>query len=193
MISLARLMTILPSHFGICLELAYPTSTIEQVHALGHRLELNHFVDTILWTIYKTCTALGGPFSRRRITFTSFCPDACAAVNWKQPNYPVFFGSQCGEKSPFVPSPTALSIADVTDRRLFSLDAAVEFAKENNLLGVLLNAEALIQVPSLTDAIRDAGLIVCIYGTSEVSAVGDGNRFDAYLYEGSMIYNEQGL
>ena len=103
-----------------------------------------------------------------------------------------------------------MSIADVTDRRLFSLDAAVEFAKENNLLGVLLNAEALvcpilnptqldyltsvqIQVPSLTDAIRDAGLIVCIYGTSEASAMSDGNRFDAYLYEGSMIYNEQGL
>lgn len=119
-------------------------------------------MDTILWTIYKTSTTLGGPFSRRRITFTSFCPDACAAVNWKQPNCesqrqfvlkwkclrnfidPVFFGSQCGEKSPFVPSPTALSIADVTDRRLFSLDAAVEFAKENNLLGVLLNAEALV-------------------------------------------------
>ena len=50
-----------------------------------------------------------------------------------------------------------------------------------------------IQVPSLTDAIRDAGLIICTYGTSEASAVGDGNRFDAYLYEGSMIYNEQGL
>ena len=127
-------------------------------------------MDTILWTIYNTSTALGGSFSRRRITFTSFCPDACAAVNWKQPNCelascsfialrieaskkrtdPVFFGSQCGEKSPSVPSITALSTVDVTDRRLFSLDAAVEFAKENNLLGVLLNAEALVRPISTT-------------------------------------------
>lgn len=63
---------------------------------------------------------------------------------------PVFFGSQCGEKSPSIPSTTALSVVDVTDRRLFSLDAAVGFAKENNLLGVLLDAEALVCLISST-------------------------------------------
>jgi hypothetical protein len=54
----------------------------------------------------------------------------------------------------------------------------------NNLVGVFLDAHALvsleatlmgfashhkhvqIQVPSLIDAIRDAGLVVCVYGAS---------------------------
>lgn len=60
-------------------------------------------------------------------------------------------------------------------------------------LSYLITERDQIQVPSLIDEVRNAGLIICIYGTSEVSAVGDENRFDAYLYEGSMIYNERGL
>jgi hypothetical protein len=41
-----------------------------------------------------------------------------------------------------------------------------------------------IQVPSLIDAIRDAGLVVCVYGASEV---------DAFLQGGMVIYKECGL
>lgn len=120
-------------------------------------------MDAVLRTIYHTSAALGGAYSRRRIMFTSFCPDACSALNWKQPNCksselylrqevsksfpdPVFFASRCGQKLSPVPSLTALSTEDVTDRRLFSLCAAVEFSKMNNLLGVFLDAHALVSV-----------------------------------------------
>lgn len=106
MISLARLMKvglfiiisnmsslinfvlkILPINYGICFELAYPSSKIRQTRPLKHQLDLNCFVDAVLRTIYHTSAALGGSASsRRRIIFTSFCPDVCSALNWKQPN-----------------------------------------------------------------------------------------------------------
>jgi len=194
MISLSRLMTILPVGFGICLELAYPTSRIRRARSLRHQLDLNTFVDSVLRTIYHTSATLGGAYARRRIVFTSFCPDACAAVNWKQPNYPVFFASQCGQKGSITPSRTVLSTEDVADRRLTCLGAAVKFSKKNNLLGVFIDAAVLVQVPSLIDAIRDAGLVVCVYGASEMLDTGmEGSRVDAFLQGGMVIYKEHGL
>lgn len=59
---------------------------------------------------------------------------------------PVFLASQCGEVHRAPPSATALSTDDAHDHRLWSLDAAVEFAKVNNLLGVLLDAGLLVRV-----------------------------------------------
>jgi len=180
--------------FGICLELAYPTSTIRKAHSLRHQLDLNSFVDAVLRTIYHTSATLGGAYARRRIVFTSFCPDACGAVNWKQPNYPVFFASQCGQKGHITPSRTALSSEDATDRRLTCLGAAVTFSKKNNLLGVFIDAAVLVQVPSLIDAIRDAGLVVCVYGAAEALDIGmEGSRVDAFLQEGMVIYKEHGF
>ena len=57
----------------------------------------------------------------------------------------MFLASQCGERSRAPPSPIALSVDDVHDHRLYSLDAAVEFSKTNNLLGVLLDAGFLVR------------------------------------------------
>lgn len=156
-------MKILPINYGICFELAYPSSKIRQTRSLRHQLDLNCFVDAVLRTIYHTSAALGGSFSRRRVIFTSFCPDACSALNWKQPNCesrycffnkqllkipldPVFFASRCGQKLSPVPSRTALSVEDVADPRLSSLCAAVEFSKMNNLVGVFLDAHALVSL-----------------------------------------------
>lgn len=46
--------------------------------------------------------------------------------------------------SKYPPSPTALSPSDVNDRRLSSIAAAVDWAKSNNLLGILLDADFLV-------------------------------------------------
>ena len=93
---------------GLCLELAYPItsgsgpgSDDESRDASGdsapfrHRLPLNAFIDSILRTVYHHASAPAPPTTtttpdghgvRRQIIFTSSSPDACAAVNWKQPN-----------------------------------------------------------------------------------------------------------
>lgn len=102
----------LPVSLGVCLELAYPSSKIRKKHSFRNNIALNDFIDAILRTVYQT-SALSegrpsgsGPGSdsththgfgygyqgqsqstgRRKVIFTSFSADACAAVNWKQPN-----------------------------------------------------------------------------------------------------------
>jgi hypothetical protein len=96
----------IPASMGLCLELAYPiittngSSEFRDVSTTGsssfrggdsapfrHRLPLNSFIDSILRTVYHaSAPPPDGHGVRRQIIFTSSSPDACAAVNWKQPN-----------------------------------------------------------------------------------------------------------
>jgi len=83
------------------------------------------------------------------------------------------------------------------DLRLTSVSAAVEFSKNNNLLGVLLDTYLLVKVPSLVRAVRDAGLLIAAYGTAEnlanlVTSTQsiDGGAVDAVFQEGVMIFHD---
>ncbi|KAJ7781570.1 cyclin-dependent protein kinase inhibitor [Mycena metata] len=99
-----------------------------------------------------------------------------------QPNYPVFFASQCGKK-----------------QRLTSVGAAVEFARANNLLGIFVDADLLMQVPSLIDGIRNAGLLIGINGASEISepltsaSVIEGTPVDAFVRDGMVFYVDHSM
>ncbi|RPD67076.1 hypothetical protein L227DRAFT_582465 [Lentinus tigrinus ALCF2SS1-6] len=175
------------------LRLAYAPARVRQRHSLRHQLDLNDVVNSVLRTVYDT-SALEGQIGRRPVVFTSFAPDVCAALNWKQPNYPVFLASQCGETSRGLPSATALDTDDVHDHRLWSLDAAVEFSKMNNLLGVFLDAGLLARVPSLIQGVKDIGLLVGTFGLLEdverlpTSASAEANGIDAALHDGVLTY-----
>lgn len=70
---------------NVLFDLAYPSKTIWPSTNL-HRLNLNDFVHSVLQTIFDASGLLNANFPRRKITFTSFCPDVCSALNWKQPN-----------------------------------------------------------------------------------------------------------
>ncbi|KAH9938577.1 uncharacterized protein B0H18DRAFT_1081185 [Fomitopsis serialis] len=194
MIPLAELLRVVPAAIGICLELAYPPQRVRERLSLRHQLDLNDVTDSLLRTVYDTTAAPDGAAGRRPVVFTSFSPDACAALNWKQPNYPVFLATQCGEQSRGLPSATALSVDDVRDYRFSSLDSAVEFAKSNNLLGVLLDAGLLVRVSSLMQGVKDLGLLVGTFGAQEelaqlpTSAGADANGVDAALQDGVLTY-----
>ncbi|KAJ8522978.1 hypothetical protein ONZ45_g506 [Pleurotus djamor] len=191
MVSLVQLLHVVAVDTGMSLELAYPSQRISQRLGPSNRLQLNSFVDSVLRTVYR---ASSGSHGRRRIVFSSFSPDVCSALNWKQPNYPVFFSSACGRKLEQSPSLTALFSDDDDDRRLGSLGAAVEFAGANNLLGVWVDATLLTQVPSLIHDIKDAGLLVGIYNVTNLTPVVDGLPeidgcpVDAYLKDGNIVY-----
>jgi CDK inhibitor PHO81 len=81
------------------------------------------------------------------------------------------------------------------DFRNLSIGAAVEFAKANNLLGIFVDADLLIQVPTLIHGIRNAGLLVGVYGPSGRSlTLGgsssnvEGNIVDAFLGDGKVMF-----
>ncbi|KAJ7179427.1 cyclin-dependent protein kinase inhibitor [Mycena filopes] len=192
MVSLAQLLKILPTTLGVSLELAYPQRAIRP-QSLGYRLQLNSFVDSVLRTIYNT----SGSVARRRIVFTSYAPDVCCAINWKQPNYPVFFASQCGNKQSRLNCPSF--VGEDEDWRTTSVGAAVEFARANNLLGIFVDANLLMQVPSLIDGIRNAGLLIGINGASEISepltsaSVIEGTPVDAFVRDGMVFYVDHSM
>ncbi|KAL0949128.1 hypothetical protein HGRIS_009212 [Hohenbuehelia grisea] len=190
MISLSQLLKSTAPTIGMSLELAYPSNKTLASFGASHALNLNKFVDSILRTIYQASTWTAGS-ARRKIAFSSFSPDVCSALNWKQPNYPVFFSSMCGKKLESSPSLTALSPDDDEDRRLLSLAAGVEFARANNFLGIWVDAELLSQVPSLIHEIKEAGLLVGVYGATagaENPLEINGNSIDACIREGSVTY-----
>ncbi|KAH9045748.1 cyclin-dependent protein kinase inhibitor [Lactarius pseudohatsudake] len=165
-----------------------------------HRLPLNSFIDSILRTVYHaSAPPPEGHGVRRQIIFTSSSPDACATVNWKQPNYPVLFASSCGEVGANPPSTTTATPRNEAahDLRLSSISAAVEFSKNNNLLGVLLDTYLLVKVPSLVRAVRGAGLLIAAYGIAEnlanlVSTTQsiDGGAVDAVFQEGVLVFHD---
>ena len=76
---------ILPPDVNLLFDLAYPSETISPSMCL-HRLNLNNFVDSVLQTIFDASDLRDATFPRRKITFTSFSPDVCSSLNWKQPN-----------------------------------------------------------------------------------------------------------
>ncbi|EKM59343.1 uncharacterized protein PHACADRAFT_136945 [Phanerochaete carnosa HHB-10118-sp] len=188
MVALSDLLKIIPAHLGVCLELAYPTAPVLEQRTLGHRVDLNDAVDAVLRTIYDI-TSLEGHVGRRNVVFTSFAPDVCAALNWKQPNYPVFFASQCGRTGAHAPSATALAVRDARDYRVSSLNSAVEVCKTNNLLGLLLDAEFLNEVPSLIQAVKDCGLLLGAFGVASQLPMLESNGIDAFLHDGVMTYS----
>ncbi|KAI0285103.1 hypothetical protein BGY98DRAFT_930604 [Russula aff. rugulosa BPL654] len=209
MVSLENVLKTIPASMGLCLELAYPiTSCSESRDSMDsapfrHQLPLNSFIDSILRTVYHASAPAPPPptdphGARRQIIFTSSSPDACAAVNWKQPNYPVLFASSCGEVGANPPSTTATIRNEAAlDLRLTSISAAVEFSKNNNLLGVFLDTYLLVKVPSLVRAVRDAGLLIAAYGTAEnltslVSSTQsiDGGAVDAVFQEGVLVFHD---
>lgn len=137
--------------------------------------------------MYETIQKAGADDSHRRIVFSSFNPVVCTALNWKQPNFSVFFASYCGlsRSSPEGRMVPANRIED--DRRCTSIREAVKFAKANNLLGVMLDATILVrclpfspsslvaefipsssvqvQVPSLIQSAKEHGLLIATFGT----------------------------
>ena len=103
------------------------------------------------------------------------------------------------------------------DLRLTSISAAVEFSRNNNLLGVFLDTYLLVclfvtrwsfilpfyvtthqvKVPSLVRAVRDAGLLIAAYGTAEnlanlVSSTQniDGGAVNAVFQEGVLVFHD---
>ncbi|VDB90068.1 unnamed protein product [Peniophora sp. CBMAI 1063] len=171
MVALDTLLAMLPGSIWFFLDLAFSGSS--------NGPAFNEAVDAILRVVYRAYTPSD---ARRKIIFGSAVPDVCMAINWKQPNYPVLYVSCKGSPSP---SPR-------DDRRLASLDAAVEFARGNNLLGVLVQGELLATASSLANAVREAGLLVgaCCTDYSALPTLEGDATPDAVVHNGVLNFHD---
>ena len=136
----------LPKSTGFNIEMKYPMlfeSEDEEMDA--YAVELNSFVDTVLTKVYD----LG---QGRNIIFSSFNPDICLLLSFKQPSIPVLFLTDAGT-------------TPVGDIRASSLQEAIRFASRWNLLGVVSAATPLVICPRLVKVVKESGLVCVSYGT----------------------------
>ncbi|PYI11180.1 GDPD-domain-containing protein [Aspergillus sclerotiicarbonarius CBS 121057] len=143
--TLEELFQKLPKSVGFNIELKYPMlHESEEEEMDTYAVELNSFVDTILTQVYDMGQG-------RNMIFSSFNPDICLLISFKQPSIPVLFLTDSGA-------------SPVGDIRASSLQEAIRFASRWNLLGVVSQAEALVLCPRLVRVVKESGLVCVSYG-----------------------------
>ncbi|KAK1730542.1 glycerophosphoryl diester phosphodiesterase [Colletotrichum acutatum] len=136
----------LPEHIGFNIEMKYPMlHESEEQEMDTYAVELNSFCDTVLSKVYD----LAG---NRHIIFSSFNPDICLCLTFKQPSIPIMFLTDAGT-------------CPVGDIRASSLQEAIRFASRWNLIGIVSAAEPLINSPRLVRVVKESGLLCVSYGT----------------------------
>ncbi|KAI8986544.1 Glycerophosphoryl diester phosphodiesterase family-domain-containing protein [Pilobolus umbonatus] len=143
--TLAETLRSVPKSTGFNIEVKYPMIDEAEQDELTQFQELNIYVDTILECVYDNVE------EDRHIIFSSFHPEICLALNLKQPNYPVFFLTDAG----------TLAMADI---RCNSLQGAVHFAKQADLLGIVAASEPILESPKMVGVIKEMGLLLFTYG-----------------------------
>ncbi|KAL8974194.1 MAG: hypothetical protein Q9197_001568 [Variospora fuerteventurae] len=158
----------LPGHVGFNVEFKYPMLHESEEHDMDtYAVELNSFVDTVLDTVYTHLGSSGAGDNRRPIIFSSFNPDICLLLSFKQPSIPILFLTDAGT-------------SPVGDVRASSLQEAIRFASRWNLLGIVAAAEPLVLCPRLVKVVKESGLVCVSYGTLN----NDGDKVKLQVDEG---------
>jgi CDK inhibitor PHO81 len=158
LLTLEEFLHTLPSSMGVCIVLKYPTTSQKNHFQFSNLPEIQNYVESVLKLVYEYSS------SHRSIIFSSFNPCICSVMNWKQPNYGVFFATKAGYRSQEGPWRELYTGFKESDIRCNSIKEAVKFAKSSNLLGLVCEASPLIQAPVLIQTIKESGLILASYG-----------------------------
>lgn len=144
--TLEEMFKTLDEQLGFNIEMKYPMlHESEEQEMDAYAVELNSFVDTVLTKVYDLA-------KKRPVIFSSFNPDICLLLSFKQPSIPILFLTDAGTYP-------------VSDVRASSLQEAIRFASRWNLLGVVSAAEPLILCPRLVKVVKESGLVCVSYGT----------------------------
>ena len=145
--TLEQMFRQLPESTGFNIEMKYPMLyETEEQEMDTFAVELNTFVDAVLTKVYDWDGT-----KKRNIIFSSFNPDICLLLSFKQPSIPVLFLTDAGT-------------SPVGDIRASSLQEAVRFASRWNLLGIVSAATPLVISPRLVRVVKESGLVCVSYG-----------------------------
>ncbi|KAI9678175.1 MAG: phosphate system positive regulatory protein pho81 [Caeruleum heppii] len=182
-VSLQDALTRLPSRVNLDIHILYPTAAQEGEFHLAPTDNLNYFVDSVLRDVFDHARACRerSPDAMRSIMFSSYNPNVCTAINWKQPNYPVFLCNDLGRENPTSSGSNPTSIDLASSKRSssssssssggtsMSVKEAVRIAQSNNFMGLICRARLLDMVPALIESIKVAGLVLVTDTTREDS------------------------
>ena len=87
-VSLRDVLASLPTNIHVDIQALFPTIAQERAFGLSPSQNINIYADTILKDVFDHARATKeqNPDFMRSIVFTSYNPDICTALNWKQPN-----------------------------------------------------------------------------------------------------------
>ena len=85
---LDEVLALLPPDINLELHICYPTKAEEEASHLGPTQNMNLVVDSILKAVFDHARQLreAKDMPLRNFVFSSYNPDICTALNWKQPN-----------------------------------------------------------------------------------------------------------
>ncbi|KAF3905871.1 Ankyrin-1 [Arthrobotrys entomopaga] len=188
-------------HIGVNMNLhvLYPNETEIKAMNLSAFSEPNRYVDAILNTVFHHAREVReiAAEAARSIMFSAFEPSVCTALNWKQPNYPVFFCNGLSE-SDLASANYSLSGPELVKYRSvspFSAKEAVRLAKNNNLMGLICSARLLEMVPALTHSVKAEGLVLISQMLDSTAPQPQSSSFvnlvdGVLLREGILRFNE---
>ena len=142
-VSLQDALTLLPRGMHANLQILYPSANEEKTLRLGPTVNINTFGDAILGVVFDHARTLRerSPDSMRSIVFSSYNPTVCTALNWKQPNYPIFLCNDLGRQGELEGSPAIRS----SGKRTTSIKEAVRIAQNNNFMGLICCSRLLVR------------------------------------------------
>lgn len=144
-ISLDQALATLPRGMHVNVQVLYPTAEDEKAFGIGPTQDMNAFVDAILTIVFDHARAQRAQSleSVRSVVFSSYNTSLCTALNWKQPNFPVFLCNDLGREDPML----APNVIQSHGRRSRSIKEVVRTAQSNNFMGLICCSRLLVGHP----------------------------------------------
>ncbi|KAK2066297.1 hypothetical protein P8C59_000127 [Phyllachora maydis] len=160
--TLHEALSLVPRRMHVNVQVLYPTVEEERFLDLGPAADINAFVDAILTIVFNHARQQRAQShdSVRSVVFSSYTPSLCTAINWKQPNFPVFLCNDLGVEPPIS---TKQPVGPKSgSKRAGSIKETARVARSNNLMGLICRSCLLDMVPALVDAIKSHGLYLVV-------------------------------
>ena len=92
-LSLREVLRFLPIGVHVNISILYPSVAEEQALDMDSVVDINSFADAVLTDVFDHARTARDqtPDFMRSIVFTSYNPNICTALNWKQPNCEFYF------------------------------------------------------------------------------------------------------
>ncbi|KAJ5907958.1 hypothetical protein N7495_000640, partial [Penicillium taxi] len=169
--SLREALLELPIDLKVDISVLYPSDAEEHSLDLTSQADVNSFADAILTDLFDHAREARekSPDFMRSVVFTSYNPNICTALNWKQPNYPVLLCNDLGQIRDLASNVDSLPHVNSSGRALMSIKESVRIAQSNNFMGLICRSSLLNVVPALVETVKELGLVLVADTSDEVA------------------------
>lgn len=168
--SLREVLQQLPVGINVNISILYPSISEEHKLDMTSMADINSFADAILTDVFDHARDVRdkNPDFMRSIVFTSYNPNICTALNWKQPNCmsyelqlltlwlqegvftdflldPVLLCNDLGQIRDLTHNVGSLPLVNSSGRASMSIKESARIAQSNNFMGVICRSSLLVR------------------------------------------------